>query len=589
MNSKEAEPKSWDIEKDLFMNDKKIRDNFKEKFQKANYKEYNDRNSGFKYNDIVNTLNKINGMDNFKKTLLFIQKVYGYTLTVNHSDPKPVLDFINFLKQLIKNIIRANTSLYDSVIDELFKDQTKLESETELTLTDVIQMFISPSQFMYQSPAKGNALQGIIEKVQKIGDELFGALDNIGKLVGEKGNLEDAEVKMMVDKLETVFEGGTEYYMFGGEKYTKEEAFDALKKNFKSMVKFDKEGSKFWTDPAKLGSKLLKGLGKMMNGLQMAKAIWNIGSLISIFDFVTYQNDFGNGQVLYYTTTEISLPVFGRIWGQDFSKHVQMISVFDNGSITNDTNAQLYVVLGSLFTSLSSAQKYLKEYIISNPTDFIDTRQYYINVMGEVDQEELPVNSEDPDDGYNKLEKFIEYIFTKHFANTVISQYFDGIDGWFNNPIDAIKSMQEKITNNQFIIQYKYRDLEGINRYYDTPEALIADQRNYIINNILESKTVLSSDLISSIDYDRLKEQFGLKNKVYGVLFGGQYRYFYTYNDAFVYVYNHVDITYHHDTVVNYFVYFGNQRFTNESDFYKWIEESTQLVNAAGEVLNHGN
>ncbi|WP_348736043.1 hypothetical protein [Spiroplasma endosymbiont of Ammophila pubescens] len=119
-------------------------------------------------------------------------------------------------------------------------------------------------------------------------------------------------------------------------------------------------------------------------------------------------------------------------------------------------------MLGNLFTEREKAIKYLKEYIIKNPSIFINTRYFYINVMGKNETDIFAVNIDDPSDGQKNLDKFVKKVFDKYFATFGLDLYFDEIDGWFNNSIDAVKSMQEKITNDQFIIKYKFRDIKGI-------------------------------------------------------------------------------------------------------------------------------
>ncbi|WP_348736044.1 hypothetical protein [Spiroplasma endosymbiont of Ammophila pubescens] len=116
---------------------------------------------------------------------------------------------------------------------------------------------------------------------------------------------------------------------------------------------------------------------------------------------------------------------------------------------------------------------------------------------------------------------------------------------------------------------------------------MLDEQRSYIQNTLLERKTILSTDLIKTINYHQLNEQLDITNNVYGVLFNGKYYYFYTLNDALTYFYNNIDITFHSDVVANYYVYFDEQKFSNKSDFYKWINDNTQLVKGNGEVYQN--
>lgn len=61
---------------------------------------------------------------------------------------------------------------------------------------------------------------------------------------------------------------------------------------------------------------------------------------------------------------------------------------------------------------------------------------------------EIVADKDNPADAMEKLRTFVNDIFIKYFANNVNKMYFDGINSFFNNPIDGWHSLKTKITNN---------------------------------------------------------------------------------------------------------------------------------------------
>ncbi|WHQ37570.1 hypothetical protein E7Y35_01905 [Spiroplasma sp. SV19] len=595
----ENKDNSWDINRDFFAYTEDGEKKFENSFLAANTTDYWKENNGFRFEQLKVDLNRVVGMSRWEKTLAFLQRVYNYTLTVNHSgNETSAVAFINLLRTMLKNVIKSNTDMFQDCLDAIFQDQHGLTSTQELMLTDIINMFINPSKFMYESPSKVNKLTTVINKIQQIGDSIFDAYNKIQRIHQNSQIISEAEIKLVLSSYQAYLENGQKYYVIGGEKLSSQEAYQEVAKVLRGNLTINKDGSKIDMKAGfKPVSKIAKFAGKVVAGMQFAKAIWDIGNLVSPFRFNTYENDLGKGQKLYYQTTEFEIPILNiPLSGTNPSNVVNLtpIELFSNGSIVSDNDEEakkepIFVVLGSIIVGKEQAEKYLKEYILANPSQFLSTRSYYINVMSQQETAEIAVDKDNPDDAFQKLKQFTNQIFTKYFAKQAVKMYFDGIDKFFNNPIDARNSLKAKITNNQFIIKYKFTDLEGITKYYDDEATLINEQNYYIENNVLVSKTILQSDLVKTIRFDKLAHQIGATSKVYSVIFNGQERYFLTANDAKSYVYRNSDIVLKTDKVINYYVFFGDLQFSNESAFYKWVKDNTQRVNGKGEVLENGN
>lgn len=498
---------------------------------------------------------------------------------------------------MLKNVIKANTMMFEDCLDDIFQNQNNTVSNQELTFTDIIHMFINPSKFIYQSPSKVNKLTNVINKIQTIGDTIFDAYGKIKKIHRLGQAITEGEIKLVLSSYETFFQHGQKYYEIDGKKLSAHEAFQKVAEVLRGNLAINNDGSKIDMKTSfQPVSKIAKFAGKIAAGLQIAKAMWDIGNAVSPFKFNTYENDLGNGQKLYYQTTEFEIPILNiQLARTDPSQVVNLtpIKLFSNGSIISgdveDESKQLFTMLGSLIVGKDKARQYLKEYILTNPTKFVATRSYYITVMSNQEIREIVADKNNPTDALKKLRLFVNDIFTKYFANNINKMYFDGINSFFSNPIDARDSLKTKITNNQFIIKYKFTDLEGITKYYDNEATLLKEQNHYLENNVLIRKTILQSDLIKTIRFDKLKHQIGAQSKVYSVLFNGQERYFLTVGDAKNYVYSNSDIVLKTNKVINYYVFFGTLQFNSESDFYKWVKDNTLIVNGKGEVIQNGN
>lgn len=597
-SQKPNDDNSWNIKRDFFAATENGEEKFKKGFILANNDKYNEETNSFYFDEIEENLIKVSGMSRWEKTLAFLQNVNNYTLRVNHSgNEENTLAFTNLLRTMLKNVIKANTMMFEDCLDDIFQNQNNTVSNQELTFTDIIHMFINPSKFIYQSPSKVNKLTNVINKIQTIGDTIFDAYGKIKKIHRLGQAITEGEIKLVLSSYETFFQHGQKYYEIDGKKLSAHEAFQKVAEVLRGNLAINNDGSKIDMKTSfQPVSKIAKFAGKIAAGLQIAKAMWDIGNAVSPFKFNTYENDLGNGQKLYYQTTEFEIPILNiQLARTDPSQVVNLtpIKLFSNGSIISgdveDESKQLFTMLGSLIVGKDKARQYLKEYILTNPTKFVATRSYYITVMSNQEIREIVADKNNPTDALKKLRLFVNDIFTKYFANNINKMYFDGINSFFSNPIDARDSLKTKITNNQFIIKYKFTDLEGITKYYDNEATLLKEQNHYLENNVLIRKTILQSDLIKTIRFDKLKHQIGAQSKVYSVLFNGQERYFLTVGDAKNYVYSNSDIVLKTNKVINYYVFFGTLQFNSESDFYKWVKDNTLIVNGKGEVIQNGN
>ncbi|WP_348736041.1 hypothetical protein [Spiroplasma endosymbiont of Ammophila pubescens] len=106
---------------------------------------------------------------------------------------------------------------------------------------------ISPSQFLYESPAKANVLTGVINKLQQISDTVSGTLDQIVEFVKNAKTVTEAVAKKVATSLQTFVKGGTKHYNHNGKTFTKEEVLKTLTPSIfqnSSLFTINADGSK---------------------------------------------------------------------------------------------------------------------------------------------------------------------------------------------------------------------------------------------------------------------------------------------------------------------------------------------------------
>ncbi|WP_368486988.1 hypothetical protein [Spiroplasma sp. DGKH1] len=600
MNQSSQHNNDFDVKRDLFNNDKL-------KYKKLNdlFSDANNYADNFlviaPIKKSLEKLKKIKGMPTFYKTLIFLQRIYQYTLLCNHlNKEKKALEFENFLKETLKNLINQHAGLFAHTLDKIFEPSVSWTgSDEELSIPEIIHLFLNPAHFAYSSPSKQNLLQGILQDTQAYWDNLFGTIQEAEKEAAQGHSATGKAIEAIIGAVSQTIDQGSEFYDENGKLIEKTKLKEQAK-NLNTLLEVTDDISHFVINSAKIVGSILNCLSSIVKELDIVKSIWEITQTLSPVSYVTYKCDLGDNQVLYYSTTEYKIPLVGiTLFPDNPGDHFQVTPVFTGMAMKvpeDNQNTKYYTVLGSIFDNEEKAEDYLKHYIIRNPEDFKIVKEFYITIMGKNDHLEVKKDQDKVDNNPNQvvaeraeLDKFVDYIFDRYFKTNVNYQYFDGINEFFDNALDAVHSLENKITASKFVIKYKFIDNSGIARYYDSLAELKSVEDNYIENTYLTSKTILTTDLVKTITYDRLEEQLGNYFKVYSVLFNGVMHYFLTNDDAYTYLYNHANIAYHHDKTINYYVYFGPQKFNSPDDFYMWIQNNTTLVNDRGEVITNGN
>ncbi|WP_339034688.1 hypothetical protein [Spiroplasma endosymbiont of Cantharis rufa] len=579
----------WDLE-DLFVTNVKQNVKTLNELFKNIYKFDMFDSESFKYKLIKNNLSSVHELPVFEKNLVFFKNLYLFIITRNNNDlEQEVLDLINFLKQTLRELIESTTTIVDNeFLDSLFIEETleTTRKENILNFSDIIDLFLNPSKFQYTSPSKLVGMDGLLMALNDVGDIIFGDFDKINELKKNISKTSEEIKKLSLDNAlyqfeKTKFSSAKEKKQYQDELIKK---YDLAKVDSKTgEVKFKKNDNKPISP--------MKGFDKALAGFNVAKAVWDIGNIVSFLSYRTYENDLGNGQVLKYQVIGFKIPLLGiEIDNDDFKKNINQVPLIQTDSAfmpepdktTNPNEDGYYIVYGSLFTGIAKAEEYLKNYIVSNPLRFSDTNMLYINVMSQ--QEEFEVKIDNSSDNENEMEyqfitQFEEFklkIFDKYFASKSVKQYSDGFGNFFQNKADALNSMSQNITNKKFLTKYKITN-SGMNYYYDTLNQAWEQQKKFLENKI-ESKTILNSDLIKTTYYNELEEYNGINYSIFKVYFKGKNRYFATYNDALYYIFNNSDIKRKTDTSVYYEISFRGMLFTSEAVFYQWVSKNTKEV-----------
>lgn len=570
----EQNTSNWNIEM-LFKEDTNA---FKELF--SDYRDSAwDEEDTFEHKKISASLSNISGMPIFEKNLVFLKNLYLFIISRNNSSSEEkALDLINFLKQTLRKMIEDESNLLEpELLDKLFQQETtsSFNSDKVLNLSDLLDLFLNPSKFQYASPSKLENIDGLVEGLNNAGNIIFGDLAKIPALLKDISKNVKEIKQINLDLAWKQFE--TTKFKNEAEKET---AKLALQEKFKDAKIDENTGKMVYKKeitPAKAKAT------KMLNMFGIAQKIWEAGNILSFMNYNTYENDLGDGQVLTYQVVGYRIPILDIDFKNDeFKQHLKATELISTGFLPlPEDGAELYVVFGSLFSSLAAAEDYLKYYIFTNPLRFSDSNMFYINIMsqeeafqfdlggGELSESELEFKFSE------EFDKFKEEIFQKYFLDKATIAYSDGFGNFFTDKDSALNSLSQNITYKNFVIKYKVTNL-SLDHYFDSRAEAEAFQRKCLASQIQE-KTVLNSNLVTSTYYSELSENKGNTYNIYKVYFQGKYRYFASYEDALYHLVQNTTIKRKKETLGYYQINFNGQLFQSETEFYKWVSDNTTV------------
>ncbi|AHI53576.1 hypothetical protein SSABA_v1c01640 [Spiroplasma sabaudiense Ar-1343] len=537
------------------------------------------------YKNIEDDLTKVGpNMDSQTKTLVFFRRLANASLLRNNSDNEAgMLKFENECKKTIRKIVDNGSENMKEIYDELFK-----ENNPSISIDDVINMFLNPSAFQYKDDAAQAGFYNLMVKINKTIDSIMEPMESLNKMVEDhydekgkrkQGDLSQKERMELIDAntkmIEATYSKDQKIIADDGKSYTRDELIKINKSDVGNVdISADRKINVYGGMPSPI-----KSITSGFNTLQVA---WELGNKFSPFKMKTMSLDFGAGQELLYTYMGFSLPLLGEVNKVNPGGYVGSIPLYKG---IGNPDKPGYRVKGSYFSEKEDAEYYMKSLMIRNPEEYSEISKFNISIMDK--NEEMVIEDNGYDTTEEQLDIFIDKIFQKYYANSKQRYFTDGFGNKFDNQIDALASMRERISKKQFIRKYQWKDKHGIKRNYDTFEEMKKIQDIYIENTYIDKKRVLASDLFSQIDYDRLEGQAGSQNEFYSLMDGTKKRYFRTYDDACAFVINKNQFELQIEEITNIYIKYDDQTFDSEQSFLVWVKANTTVTNKKGEVLDY--
>ncbi|WP_162807923.1 hypothetical protein [Spiroplasma alleghenense] len=587
-DSRNSEEGKWTILDNVFFGDEEAYENFFTDVESKSGINLIDSISGdLYYENIEKDLTGIGkNMDSQTKTLVFFRKLANASLMKNNSqNEKLMLEFENLCKETLRNVIDTGSENTKAAYDELFK----LDNPS-IAVDDIINVFLNPAAFQYKDDAGREGFYKFMVEANKVVDAVMAPVDTLTNIVDgtydylgkrKKDKLTHQNRLDIIDARTEMIKstyGENEFIKADdGQYYTRDELI-RINESDVTNVDIGADRNIKFNDP---NASKLKKITKGFNAVQIA---WELGNKLSPFKMKTMSLDFGEGQELLYTYMSFSLPFAGEINKHDPSEYITPTFLYKG---VGGKDEKGFRVKGSYFNNETDAINYMKTLMIRNPEEYSQISKFTVSIMDK--NEEMAISN----DGYTsveeQLDEFIDNIFKKYYANTKQRYFTDGFGNKFDNQIDAIASMRENISKKNFIRKYQWTDKLGIKRNYDTYVEMKEVQDIYIKNTYIDQKKVISSDLISEIDYNKLDEQTGSQNEYYSLIDGTKKRYFKTYEDACAFVVNKNQFELNIDEVTNIYITYNGDIFESEQSFMLWVKENTKVTNKKGEEINYVN
>ncbi|AGM26478.1 hypothetical protein SSYRP_v1c08890 [Spiroplasma syrphidicola EA-1] len=518
------------------------------------------------------------------KRMLTYQKVYASSV---ESDVKQLEQlFKEIIVEILNNNRETMTFLFEN--DDL---ENNLGADFLLNSTigfeDIYNLFLNETAF-FESNSDKQAVVNALQKIENAIDNVVGMINGVSGLADQikenykKKNTTDAKVQENRGEIKDKINGGL------NDKAS--EISDKMHINNKNSQKIQ---------PRAIGA-FFKGFA----------AVWEISKALSLISLKTLEFKIDNEHSLYYMVPTFRIPVLGidLKTPQPQTKITELSASALKYMLPSDLETKdqkLYEFNDHYYLSKENAKNDLIEAIYLHPERYVPNKKLMMSIMAQDIPYILPsqisdanicgTTSNDDDcitqaDYDTKLSeeknKFVKEMFDKYFVPNKKEFYLDGFGHYFETQQEALASLKENVAQSNFNVSYQYTTKTGKNILADS----LTEIQDFVKNNeIIDSKAVINSDLITTSNYDSLSEYVGLNFDVYELSYFGDKKYFMSAMQAWNYVLNHVNYqTLNFDANAKTFA-FGKHEFFSENDFMRWVELNTVQVSAKeanGKVVN---
>ncbi|WP_339034949.1 hypothetical protein [Spiroplasma endosymbiont of Cantharis rufa] len=474
---------------------------------------------------------------------------------------------------ILADIINSQEEMVENVFSN--DSENGLESLRESSFEDIYSLFINVDKFYSEGGANKRLLDGVV-KFQKIAETVMEPLEKLNKNKKKTENtFKDKDTSQL--KIDSNME-------------------EIHKENQKEIESKSEDiykgiGFKGFTDK-NYNSKA--SATSLVSGLSWVGKAWSISQALSFMSVVSFEAKLDQNTSLFYTVPTIKIPLI-NISIKKPNPKVNVIKISDSAinylvpKNPESSTTTIYEFKNKYYLHKDTAEEELILDAYKNPQNYFSSRKIFASIMNKNkvytltnDKFNKPVNSSggftwsEYQEALDKeKEIFIEQLFKEEYVMHKKEYYLDGFGNAFENKYDAISSLKENIANSKFNKKYFYIMKNGEKIYKDSEEEIISFIR---INQPIESKLIINSDLIKTSIYDSLEEYQGSQYDFYKLDFYGQNKYFKTLNQLLTYLDNNINYQVINQNGELKTFDFKDNIFLNEWEFRKWIEQQTHEV-----------
>ncbi|AXK51686.1 hypothetical protein [Spiroplasma alleghenense] len=577
----------WSVETDIFNNDKEEMDEFIKMTNENAEIDLLAKKGDVTISQIERNLSGAS-IDSQSKSLVFFQNIANKALVTNHlGKEKQMEEWETKCKEIMFNVVNKAGNMTE-VMEVLFDTSNKA-----ISINDIVSVFLNPSSFQYNADANRIKFQKFIQSANDFGNALMDPIKSLDgivkKLYDEEGNetganLSESDREQILLSYEGLIDNNFRDDVVIDLGYGNPQTPDDLKEELQNQkYELTITPDRKLELPENITRSKTSALSMVSSKMNTVQQVWELGNKFSPFKYKTKTLDFGNGQELIFTY--LAIEAFGFEVARE--KPNKYITPFNLYSASDDRAQSGYRVSGSFFEKEDTAIDYLKEQMIRMPEKFSDLQQFGINVMDKEAYQPIDPNSEKTT--AEQMEEFTDSIFKQYFEVYMEPYFTDGFGNTFVNQIDATRSLRENITKANFKEKYQWSDRAGIKRNYENFDKMIEEQDTYIEQTYVKSKTVISSDLIKTIDFEEIESQSGKMYEYYEVYFNGKIMYFKSQEAVDIFLVANSGYYLQEEIVKDYYVTFSGRTFKSEEDFMNYVRESTTMVDSKGRELVYGN
>ncbi|WHQ37482.1 hypothetical protein [Spiroplasma sp. SV19] len=519
------------------------------------------------FQDSVTNLGNIkdDSFTDFHKLLVGMKRMLTYTKVYASSVTNGATKLGNAFKGIIVDILNNNKETM-GVLMHSDKGANEL-LDSGISFDDIYNMFLNQGAF-FEEGGNNRKIWDIAQKIQSSVDNIMSVVDGANKIADgyqnlyKKSNTSDKQIQT-------------------GRKQ--------LSHNLKSAI-----GSAM----GKILSKL-KLVGKALPIANIFSGIWELSKTFSFISLKTLEAKIDHNNSIYYVTPTFKLPILDiEFTSSQLKTSVTPLATSAlNYMLPSGTNAKdqkLYEFNDHYYLSKAAAKADLIRQIYLHPERYVSNRKLMISIMAKDVPYWLPetisnanicgttaddsncINQVDYDSAVSaEKDKFINQIFTEHFKPKEQSFYLDGFGNYFLSKDEALASLAENVALGNFAVTYRYQTRTGKVFFANSETEMV----NFINNNeMIDNKQVINSDLITTSHYNNLSDYLGMKFDIYTLDYYGDQKYFMSEQQAWNYLWNHINYqTLNFDATMQEFK-FGTNAFFNKNDFITWINAKIVAV-----------